>query len=85
MADLKTKFEKAAADVQKLKQKPDNDTLLKLYALYKQGSAGELAGKRPGFTDFKGRAKYDAWAKLQGTSQKKAMEDYISLVEKLQG
>ncbi|MDO9263870.1 MAG: acyl-CoA-binding protein [Desulfosalsimonadaceae bacterium] len=85
MADLKEKFEKAAADVQKLKQKPDNDTLLKLYSLYKQGSAGDVAGKRPGFTDFKGRAKYDAWAKLQGTSPKKAMEDYIALVEKLQG
>ncbi|MBA4367334.1 MAG: acyl-CoA-binding protein [Desulfobacterium sp.] len=85
MSDLKVKFEKAAADVQKLKQKPDNDTLLKLYALYKQGSVGEVTGKRPGFTDFKGRAKYDAWAKLQGTAQKKAMEDYISLVEKLLG
>jgi len=85
MSDLKAKFEKAAADVQKLKQKPDNDTLLKLYALYKQGSVGEVTGKRPGFTDFKGRAKYDAWAKLQGTAQKKAMEDYISLVKKLLG
>jgi diazepam-binding inhibitor (GABA receptor modulator, acyl-CoA-binding protein) len=85
MADVKAKFEKAAADVQKLKQKPDNDTLLKLYALYKQGSVGEVTGKRPGFTDFKGRAKYDAWAKLKGTAQKKAMEDYISLVEKLLG
>jgi diazepam-binding inhibitor (GABA receptor modulator, acyl-CoA-binding protein) len=85
MSDLKAKFEKAAADVQKLKQKPDNDTLLKLYALYKQGSVGEVTGKRPGFTDFKGRAKYDAWAKLQGTAQKKAMEDYISLVKKMLG
>lgn len=85
MADVKAKFEKAAADVQKLKQKPDNDTLLKLYALYKQGSVGEVTGKRPGFTDFKGRAKYDAWAKLKGTAQKKAMEDYISLVNKLLG
>jgi len=85
MADLKTKFEKAAADVQKLKQKPDNDTLLKLYSLYKQGSVGDVTGKRPGFTDFKGRAKYDAWDKHKGTSQKKAMEDYTALVEKLKG
>jgi diazepam-binding inhibitor (GABA receptor modulating acyl-CoA-binding protein) len=85
MSDLKAKFKKAAADVQKLKQKPDNDTLLKLYSLYKQGSAGDVTGKRPGFTDFKGRAKYDAWAKLQGTSQKKAMEDYVALVQQLQG
>ena len=50
-----------------------------------QGSAGDVTGKRPGFKDFKGRAKYDAWSKLQGTSQKKAMDDYIALVEKLQG
>jgi acyl-CoA-binding protein len=58
---------------------------LKLYSLYKQGSTGDVTGKRPGFTDFKGRAKYDAWDKLKDTSQKKAMEDYIALVAKLQG
>lgn len=85
MSELKAKFEKAADDVQQLKKRPDNDTLLMLYALYKQGSVGDVAGKRPGFTDFKGRAKYDAWAKLQGTSSDKAMEDYIKLVKKLQG
>ena len=85
MADLKTKFEKAAVDVQQLAKKPDNDTLLKLYSLYKQGTVGDVSGKRPGMMDFKGRAKYDAWAKLQGTSEKEAMEDYIALVEDLQG
>jgi diazepam-binding inhibitor (GABA receptor modulator, acyl-CoA-binding protein) len=83
MADLKTKFEKAAGDVQKLSKKPDNDTLLKLYSLYKQGTVGDVSGKRPGIMDFKGRAKYDAWAELKGTPQKKAMENYIALVEKL--
>jgi diazepam-binding inhibitor (GABA receptor modulating acyl-CoA-binding protein) len=85
MADLKSKFEKAAVDVQNLSKKPDNDTLLKLYSLYKQGTTGDVEGKRPGMLDIKGRAKYDAWAKLQGTPQKKAMEDYIKLVEKLMG
>jgi diazepam-binding inhibitor (GABA receptor modulator, acyl-CoA-binding protein) len=85
MADLKAKFEKAADDVQKLSKKPDNDTLLKLYSLYKQGTSGDVEGKRPGMLDIKGRAKYDAWAKLQGTSKKQAMEDYIRLVEKLMG
>jgi diazepam-binding inhibitor (GABA receptor modulator, acyl-CoA-binding protein) len=85
MADLKSKFEKASVDVQKLSKKPDNDTLLKLYSLYKQGTTGDVEGKRPGMLDIKGRAKYDAWAKLQGTPQKKAMEDYIKLVEKLMG
>jgi diazepam-binding inhibitor (GABA receptor modulating acyl-CoA-binding protein) len=85
MAGLKTKFETAAEDVQKLSKRPDNDTLLKLYALYKQGAAGDITGKRPGFTDFKGRAKYDAWAKLKGTSGKEAMESYIKLVDSLKG
>ncbi len=83
MADLKNKFEKASEEVQKLSKRPDNDTLLKLYALYKQGSVGDVAGKRPGFTDFKGRAKFDAWNKLKGTSSKEAMESYIKLVESL--
>jgi acyl-CoA-binding protein len=65
--------------------KPDNDTLLKLYALYKQGSVGDVSGKRPGFTDFKGRAKYDAWAKLKNTPQDQAKQDYIYLVQELKG
>ena len=85
MADLKSKFEKASEDVQKLSKRPDNDTLLKLYALYKQGSAGDVAGKRPGFTDFKGRAKFDAWTKLKGKSGKEAMESYIKSVNSLKG
>ena len=84
MSDLKIKFEKAADDVKKLSQKPSNDVLLKLYSLYKQGSEGDVSGKRPGMTDFKGRAKYDAWAKLKNTLNEKAMEDYIALVKSLQ-
>jgi diazepam-binding inhibitor (GABA receptor modulator, acyl-CoA-binding protein) len=83
MSDLSIKFEKAAKNVQKLSQKPSNEILLKLYSLYKQGSEGDVLGKRPGITDFKGRAKYDAWAKLKGTSKDKAMEGYIALVGSL--
>ncbi len=83
MADLKSKFEKASEEVQKLSKRPDNNTLLKLYALYKQGSVGDVTGKRPGFTDFKGRAKFDAWDNLKGTPSKEAMQSYIKLVEKL--
>lgn len=85
MSDLKEKFETAAQDVQKLSKRPDNDTLLKLYALYKQGTDGDVSGKRPGMTDFKGRAKYDAWAKIKGMDKEKAMQDYIGLVESLKG
>jgi diazepam-binding inhibitor (GABA receptor modulator, acyl-CoA-binding protein) len=83
MSDLQEKFQKAAKDVQSLRTRPDNDTLLKLYALFKQGTAGEVCGKRPGLIDFKGRAKFDAWAALKGKSQETAMQEYVGLVEQL--
>lgn len=85
MSDLQKQFETAAASAQQLPNRPGNDTLLQLYALYKQGKEGDVAGKRPGFTDFVGRAKYDAWAKLKGTGQNEAMQRYIDLVEQLKG
>jgi acyl-CoA-binding protein len=56
---------------------------LKLYAYFKQGSSGDVEGKRPGFTDLVGRAKYDAWAKLKGMPKEDAMQQYIDLVESL--
>ena len=84
MADLKSEFDQAAKDVKALAQKPGNDTLLKLYALYKQGQCGDVEGKRPGMMDLKGRAKYDAWAGLKGTASEVAMQDYIALVKSLQ-
>jgi len=83
MSDLKASFEKAAKDVQGLSERPDNDTLLRLYALYKQGSEGDVSGPKPGFFDFVGTAKYEAWAKLSGTSQDEAMKKYVDLVKKL--
>ena len=83
MADLQNLFETASQEAQKLPKKPDNDTLLKLYSLYKQGTAGDVSGKRPGFTDFVGRAKYDVWAKLKGKSIDEARQEYIDLVESL--
>jgi acyl-CoA-binding protein len=85
MSDLKTQFEKAAQEAQKLPKKPDNDTLLRLYALYKQATVGDVSGKRPGFMDMVGQAKYDAWAKVKGTSKDSAMQAYIDLVDKLKG
>lgn len=83
MADLEKKFKEAMASAKALPSKPDNDTLLKLYALYKQGTEGDVHGDAPGFMDFVGRAKYEAWAGLKGTDQGKARQDYVSLVEKL--
>jgi len=83
MAKLKTQFDKAVADSKSLSEKPDNATLLKLYALYKQGSSGDVDGKRPGFTDMVGRAKWDAWNAVKGKSGDDAMQDYIDLINSL--
>jgi diazepam-binding inhibitor (GABA receptor modulator, acyl-CoA-binding protein) len=82
MAKLKASFDKAVADSKNLPEKPDNQTLLKLYALYKQ-AGGDVEGKRPGFTDMVGRAKYDAWAALKGKSADEAMQEYVDLIESL--
>lgn len=80
---LEKQFDKAVADSKRLPTKPDNATLLQIYALYKQATAGDVEGKRPGMTDFVGRAKYDAWAALKGKSAGDAMQDYVDLVESL--
>jgi acyl-CoA-binding protein len=82
-SDLKQQFEQAAIDVKDLSERPDNDTLLRLYALYKQGSEGDVSGEKPGFFDFVGTAKYEAWGKLKGTAQDEAMRKYVDLVKKL--
>ncbi len=85
MADLQQRFKQAQQDVQSLSERPDNDTLLRLYALYKQGIEGDISGEKPGFFDFVGTAKYEAWAKLRGTDQDEARKKYIDLVKKLSG
>ena len=68
MPTLKSKFEQAVADSKKLPKRPDNQTLLQIYALYKQATMGDATGKRPGFTDLVGRAKWDAWKAVEGKS-----------------
>ncbi len=83
MADLKQKFEAAAANSKNLSERPDNATLLKIYGLYKQGSNGDNSDKKPGFGDMVARAKWDAWNALKGTSQDDAMQQYIDLIESL--
>jgi len=83
MSDLKSKFEAAVAQSKTLSERPDNATLLKLYALYKQGSVGDNSEKKPGFGDMVGRAKWDAWNGLKGSDSNDAMQQYIDLVESL--
>lgn len=82
---LQEQFTQAQADSKTLPERPDNMTLLKIYALYKQGSSGDAQGERPGMTDFVNRAKFDAWDALKGTSQDEAMQQYIDLIEELKG
>jgi len=83
MSDLQTQFETAAQEVQTLARRPDDQTMLKLYALYKQATTGDVQGSRPGFMDMAGRFKYDAWAKLKGTAQEAAMQQYVDFVGQL--
>ena len=85
MATLSAQFDQAVADSKNLPDRPDNATLLKLYALFKQGSTGDVDGKRPGFTDMVGRAKWDAWNDCKGTGQDEAKKQYIALIEELKG
>ncbi len=82
---LNEKFDDAQKRVKALPAAPGTDTLLELYALYKQGTAGDVDGKRPGMLDIKGRAKYDAWTKRRGMSRDAAMEAYVALVDGLAG
>ena len=83
MSDVKKKFDAAAAASKSLKERPDNTTMLQLYALYKQATEGDVEGRRPGFTDMVGRAKYDAWAGVKGKSGDEAKTAYTTLVDSL--
>ena len=83
MANLKAAFETAVAESKSLPEKPDNATLLQIYALYKQATSGDVEGKRPGFSDMVGRAKWDAWNGVKGKSADDAMQAYVDLIESL--
>ncbi|MCM8620520.1 MAG: acyl-CoA-binding protein [Candidatus Accumulibacter sp.] len=83
MRDLQAQFEDTVASSKTLPERPDNATLLRLYALYKQVTEGDVEGRRPGFTDIVARAKYDAWASIKGTAADVAMQQYIAVVEQL--
>ncbi|MDB5986188.1 MAG: acyl-CoA-binding protein [Nevskia sp.] len=85
MTDLKAEFAQALKDVKTLAKRPGNDDLLALYALFKQGSTGDVSGSRPGMLDMVGRAKFDAWTKLKGTSKDVAMKQYVAKVKSLLG
>ena len=83
MSDLKARFDQAMAASKQLPERPDNMTLLKIYALYKQATEGDASGDRPGMTDFVGRATWDAWKALAGTAGAQAQQQYVDLIESL--
>ena len=83
MSDVHALFAQAHEDVQKLPERPVNLTLLRLYALYKQATKGDVHGDKPGFTDIVGKYKYEAWSALKGTAQDVAKQQYVELVESL--
>ena len=84
--ELQQLFEQAAANSKTLNEKPDNDTLLKLYSLYKQATEGDTTGTGPANAfDFVAKFKYEAWAKLTGMSKEEAMQQYIDLIATLKG
>ena len=83
MSDLQARFDAAVANSKKLSERPDNATLLKIYALYKQATVGDNTEKKPGFGDMVGRAKWDAWNGVKGTSKDDAMQQYVDLIESL--
>ena len=85
MSDLQAEFQQAAQDVKKLPKRPDDKTMLTLYAFYKQATEGDVKGAWPGGFDMVGKAKYDAWTKVKGTSQEAAMQSYIETAKRLQG
>ncbi len=85
MSDLNANFEAAVANSKLLSERPDNPTLLKIYALYKQATTGDNEEKKPSFSDIVGRAKWDAWEKLKDTSTDEAKQQYIDLITTLRG
>ena len=85
MTDLNTQFAEAQVQVKTLSKRPDNDTLLQLYSLFKQGTEGDVKGSRPGMLQVTDRAKYDAWAKRKGTASDAAKQQYVDLVKRLLG
>ncbi len=85
MSDLKSQFEQAQTDVKGLSERPSDDDMLALYALYKQATSGDVTGDKPGMFDFVGRAKHEAWSELAGTDADSAMQKYIDKVKSLVG
>lgn len=85
MPTLREAFDEARQYAQQLPERPDNATLLRLYCLYKQATEGDIDQPQPGFFDFVGTAKHEAWAELRGVTRESAKQQYVDLVNQLRG
>lgn len=83
MSELQQSFDRAAEEVKQLPERPGNEDLLKLYSFFKQATKGDVSGTVPGIMDFAGRAKYQAWESVKGSSREEAMQSYVDIVENL--
>ncbi|HAK12840.1 MAG: acyl-CoA-binding protein [Chitinophagaceae bacterium] len=84
--ELQQLFEAAVANSKLLSEKPDNETLLKIYSLYKQATDGDATGEGPSNPfDFVAKAKHNAWSELKGLAKETAMQQYIDLINQLKG
>ncbi|MBV9986666.1 MAG: acyl-CoA-binding protein [Chitinophagaceae bacterium] len=82
--ELQQQFEEAVAASKTLTQKPDNQFLLQLYALYKQAIEGDVTADGPANAfDFVAKFKHEARVKIKGTSKESAMQQYVALVNQL--
>jgi diazepam-binding inhibitor (GABA receptor modulating acyl-CoA-binding protein) len=80
---LQEDFQSAVDRSKKFTRRPTNEELLDLYALFKQGTDGDVTGERPGGFDFKAIAKFDAWTSRKGKTRDNAMREYVALVDRL--
>jgi diazepam-binding inhibitor (GABA receptor modulating acyl-CoA-binding protein) len=81
--ELTKQFEQAALNIKKSNKNYDNDTLLKLYGYYKQGTIGDCNISCPNFWELKEKAKWDVWEQHKGVKKNHAMKKYVKLVEEL--
>jgi diazepam-binding inhibitor (GABA receptor modulating acyl-CoA-binding protein) len=81
--EMQEMFDQAVADSKALSERPSNETLLKLYSLFKQATEGDVNGDTPSPFDFVAKAKYEAWAGMRGKSREAAMKEYVQLINKL--
>jgi acyl-CoA-binding protein len=60
-----------------------NEVKLKFYGLYKVSTCGKNKTEQPGFFDFVGKAKWNAWNEVSNYTKEQAMTKYVELLNEL--